>query len=334
MLATLLISLTLQFPTKILHVPDFDGKPALVVSDTGQHRLLVLNLQGEVVHMIGRTGEAGKNDGLFSSAQFHSPHGVLFRNKMLFVADTGNHLLRKVDFVSGKVETLAGTGEPGEERVLKNVPALTTALNLPRDLAFYPTPEDITIAVAGSHQLWQYQMTAKTLSVLAGSGAEAMADGVFPHNSLSTPSGVHAGEGKLYFVDEGSSSLRMLEKGRAKTLVGTDPTEAGFKDGVRGQALMRHPSGIFADPSGIYLGDSLNHSIRRFDLTLGRLVTIAGNGKPGDVDGAMPLARFNGPGGVTRSKDVFYIADTNNHKIRVLDVAKNEVRTLPITRSK
>ena len=86
----------------------------LAIADTGNHRILIATLSGEIETSIG-TGERGSTDGSFEAATFQAPQGLAFvpDGQTLVVADTGNHLLRRIDLRTHSVETIAGTGERG-----------------------------------------------------------------------------------------------------------------------------------------------------------------------------------------------------------------------------
>src|SRR6185369_17945351 len=92
----------------------------------------------------------------------------------LYVADTGNHLLRRVDLTARKVDTIAGTGQQSRTRSAGG-DALSTALNSPWDLCLLHGK--LYIAMAGPHQIWVYDPDKGTAEVLAGSGAEGRTDG-------------------------------------------------------------------------------------------------------------------------------------------------------------
>lgn len=320
----------LHFPGKLAYAPEWKGAPVLFVSDSGNHRIVMMRLDGKVEAVIG-SGMPGRKDGDFATAQFHTPQGMAWKSGVLYVADTENHLLRAVDFAAQRVTTLAGTGAQGYERTAKNADALTTPLASPWDVAFYPDMDHLAVAMAGTHQLWSYDLLRKTVSVLAGNGRESIDDGVYPYNSLSQPSGVSVTGERLYFVDSETSSLRVLEKGKIVTLIGTGLFDFGLKDGTRKDALMQHPLGLAADENTVYVADSYNHAIRAYDAAKATLVTIAGNGQRGDADGAKAQARFNEPNAVLKQGDLVYVADTNNHRLRVLDLKTHTVRTLPVS---
>lgn len=320
----------LSFPGKIAYTPDLNGKPALFVSDSGHQRIVVMNLQGGIIDSIG-SGKTGGVDGDFASASFNTPQGMVFVNNVLYIADTNNHLLRSADFSTRKVTTLAGTGAQGFTRDIMNKPALQASLASPWDVAAYPDDKHIAIAMAGLHQLWVYDIEGKTVSVVAGNGAESIDDGRLPYNSLSQPSGLSAVAGKLYFVDSETSSLRVFENGEIHTLIGTGLFDFGYKEGVQGKALMQHPLGLVATDKAVYIADSYNHSIRTYDVASGTLSNLAGHGVRGNHEGAGAKAEFNEPNAIIQVDGKFYIADTNNNAIRVMDAKSGAVSTLKVT---
>jgi thiol-disulfide isomerase/thioredoxin len=328
----------LRFPGKLAYDPD---DQLLFISDSNHHRIVATRLTGEIAYTIGQEGLSGKKDGSFSGtaegAQFFRPQGLLYQNHMLYIADTENHLLRQADLKLKKVTTLAGTGVQGFEREPKKAPALKTPLSSPWALGIMPRTqsrkksESLVIAMAGTHQLWTYDLAKKTVSVIAGNGREYIDDGKYPDNSLSQPSGLSVTGNQVYFVDSETSSLRLLAtSGKITTLMGTGLFDFGFRDGKRGEGQLQHPLGLWADDSGIYISDTYNHSIRKYDPKSLKLETIAGNGKKGFKDGELAIASFYEPGDIIRIQGLFYIADTNNHQIRILDPVKNKVTTLMI----
>jgi thiol-disulfide isomerase/thioredoxin len=316
----------LSFPTHLVYAENVDGEPLLWISDSANHRVLGVRLSGTVAFEIGKKGEAGRNDGTFDNAHFHDPGGLLFREQTLYIADTSNHLIRKADLSTKRVSTIAGTGMLGSSRYVKDAPALTTPLSSPTDLAFYPSPQEITISMTGVHQLWTYHLDNLTLTTTAGSGTESMIDGIYPDSSLAEPSGLAALDHRLYFVDAASSSLRALENNAIQTLIGISVPVFGFNDGLKEQARMQHPTGLFADATGVYIADTYNHAIRKYDPTSATLTTVAGNGSRGELGPDLTSSRFNAPSAVTRGKTEFYVADTNNHAVIVVDLDTRTVK--------
>lgn len=320
----------LSFPTKLAAGRYGETEQALYIADSGHERIVVTSLKGDVLTTIG-SGEAGLVDGDFATARFHRPQGLLLDYPNLYVADTANHALRLVNLEKGQVTTLAGTGRQGHEYGVRKQPALEASMASPWDLAFYPDKQHITVAQAGLHQLWSYDLQAKTVSAIAGNGHESIEDGANPINSLSQPSGLSALADTLYFVDAETSSLRRLQGGEVKTLIGTGLFDFGYKEGTHDVALMQHPLGLVATESGIWVADAYNHSIRRFDVTSGVLSNDIGHGERGHKDGAFASATFNEPNAIIEVGEKFYIADTNNNAIRIADRNTKTVSTLIIT---
>ena len=99
----------LRFPGKVL-ADEAGGR--LFIADSNHNRIVVTDLDGQLQHVIG-SGAIGRADGAFETCSFNHPQGMALVGDMLYVADTENHLLRKVDLEGGKVTTIAGTGEKG-----------------------------------------------------------------------------------------------------------------------------------------------------------------------------------------------------------------------------
>lgn len=145
-------------PTKIIvHPPT----RRLFISDSEHNRIIVTNPEGEVLTVIG-SGQPGKRDGDFQSAMFSRPAGIAYDEKQdcLYVADSGNHLIRKVDFKSGKVFTLIGTGKPG----YKDGKAPEAWLNTPGDVALLVGK--LYIADTGNSLIRVYDLTKEEVSTL------------------------------------------------------------------------------------------------------------------------------------------------------------------------
>lgn len=314
----------LSFPTKLEYAADFSYKshhtPALFISNTGKNNILVTSLSGDVMIKIG-SGSVGMEDGSFDVASFNAPQGLLYRAGKLYVADTGNHALREIDFKTGKVTTLVGSGQRGS--VLSDqeiIEARSFELTSPTELEFFPNLDNIVIANSGTHQLLSYSVNKGTITLLAGSGAEGISDGKYPNNSLAQTADLSVFNKKLYFLDSESSSLRVLdEAGEIKTLVGKGLFDFGLKNGDRNEALMQHPLGLMVDDTGAYISDSFNHVIRKYDLTSGNLSLIAGSKKSGNNLGSSGSTEFDQPEGIVSVLNNFYIADANNNRIVVLN---------------
>ena len=98
-----------MFPGKVLAD---EASQRLFISDSNHNRVVVTDLNGKHQMTIGN-GQIGRQDGGFEEATFDHPQGLALLGDMLYVADTENHLLRKVNLRSRKVTTIAGVGEQG-----------------------------------------------------------------------------------------------------------------------------------------------------------------------------------------------------------------------------
>lgn len=313
----------LLFPGKILA----DGvNDRLFIADSNHNRILVTDLDGMVRQVIG-SGEVGKADGGFAAATFNRPQGLTLADPhTLYVADTENSTLRRVNLAAQQVETVAGTGKQDFIRTASGR-ALDLALNTPWDVLYYDGT--VYMAMAGQHQLWAYKPDG-TVFLLAGTGREALVDGPQIQGALNQPSGLATDGALLYFADAEASAIRSAGLdmgGELKTLVGTGLFDFGDRDGVGDEALLQHPLGVAYDNERLYVADTYNSKIKIVDLATREVTTFLGSAR-GFQDGVGSAAQFNEPGGVSIAHNQLYIADTNNHAIRVADLATGVVRTL------
>ena len=139
------------------------------------------------------------------------------------------------------------------------------------------------------------------------------------------------GDQVLYVSDAESNIIRAIGLGpnaKVRTLVGGDLFEFGDKDGSGDGVRLQHPLGLARWNDKLLIADTYNHRIKLLDPTARTVKAFAGAGKPGQVDGLAPS--FYEPGGLAVAKGKLYVADTNNHAIRVVDLNTKETKTLPI----
>lgn len=313
--------LPLAFPGKILADAKTDR---LFIADSNHNRIVVTKLDGTLVDTIG-TGDAGAADGAFDKATFYRPQGLALAGDSLYVADTENHLIRRVDLKSRTVETAAGTGQQTRE-YFKTGPARSVALSSPWDLQL--VGRVLYIAMAGPHQIWQLNLDKNEVSTFAGSGREARLDGPLRQAGFAQPSGL-ASDGKtLYVADSESNIIRAIdiEGGKVKTLVGGDLFEFGDVDGAGDDVRLQHPLGLLTFGDKLLIADTYNHKIKELDPKNERVTSLFGSGKPGQSDNGS--ASFYEPGGLALANGNLYVADTNNHAIRVIDLKTKRATTL------
>jgi len=311
----------LAFPGKILASAD-----RLYIADTKHHRVLVTDHAGKVLEVIGGP-EDGNKDGDFASARFDEPQGMALKDTTLYVCDRQNHTIRKVDLAGKTVKTIAGTGAQGSH--LPGGDALKVGLNSPWDLAL--DGSRLFVAMAGNHQIWVLNLVTGTIMPFSGTGRENILDGPHEKSNFSQPSGLSFRAGKLYVADSEISAIREVDAdpaAKVRTIVGTGLFEFGDKDGSGDEALLQHCIGLGWHNDVLYVADSYNHKIKTVDPKTRAVKTFLGDGKKGLEDGAKP--RFHEPNGLSGWGDKLFIADTNNHSIRVVDLKSGSVSTLPV----
>jgi hypothetical protein len=302
----------------------------LFISDSKHNRIIVATLDGAELKVVG-SGEPGMADGNFATASFDHPQGMVLVDDLLYVADAENHAIRKVDLASEQVETIAGTGNQGHIREGSG-PGTQTDLNSPWDLVFHDG--SLYIAMAGMHQLWSMDLATGIVGPYAGSGRESLDDGPLVSATLAQPSGITTDGYRLYFADSETSAVRSADlppNGRLRTIVGLGLFEFGDVDGANHNIRLQHPIGVAHHDGTIYVADTYNHKIKKVLPVMRSSFTMLGNGEAGHRDGAGQQAQFSEPSGLSIAAAKMYIADTNNHAIRVADLASGEVSTLELS---
>ena len=316
---------TLSFPSKI--IADEKGS-RLFVSDSNHNRVLSISLDGKILNVIGG-GDVGLEDGDYADAKFHHPHGLTLSGDSLYVADTENHAIRRIDLRERRVETIAGTGE--QARTFHDGGVGSVALNSPWDLTCMDGM--LYIAMAGFHQLWVMHLESGYVGPFAGSGREGIKDGSLRNAMLAQPTGIDTDGDTIYFADSETSAVRTAtrgESGKVNTLVGTGLFDFGDKDGVGDRALLQHVQGVCWHEGMLYVTDTYNNKIKRIEPLTQAVVSFTGLGDTGFEDGPAREALFYEPEGLAIANGKMYIADTNNHAIRVATLSTGSVSTLEL----
>jgi thiol-disulfide isomerase/thioredoxin len=330
--------LPLAFPGKVLADERGDR---LFIADSNHNRIVVTRLDGTLLYVVG-AGEAGAKDGTFEQASFQRPQGLALDGETLYVADTANHLIRRVDLKARNVETVAGTGEQLRDYQLRLDSVKKPPLSSPWDLQL--VGRTLYIAMAGPHQIWKMDLRDMKLSVFAGSGREARYDAARDEAAFAQPSGL-ASDGKTLFVADAESniiraiglttspvlkqvSLPTSVDEDVTTLAGGDLFYFGDRDGEGDDVRFQHPLGVFFHEGKLFVADTYNHKIKLLDPLARTVKTFVGTGRPGQTDGAP--GSFYEPGGLSVARGRLYVADTNNHAVRVVDIKTKQTSTLVI----
>lgn len=320
------------------HILSFPGKLSIsksgkiAISDSNHNRIIVSDVSGKITHIIG-SGKPGLYDGDFTTAQFFRPQGVVWGNDDLFVADTENHTIRKIDLKQNKVTTLAGTGRQGPWRS-PGGKGITTPISSPWDVAY----DDgiLYVAMAGNHQIWKYDVNSEMITPYAGTGQENIIDGPVQSANLAQPSGLYLYDDALYFADSEVSAVRKihLAQNTITSIVGRGLFEFGHEDGNIDDALFQHPLGICATKDTIFVADTYNSAIRVIDLKTSQVYTLIGKTEKETVclpdNPSCNILPLYEPSDVELFCGKLYIADTNNHLIRVFDLSNNSLDVLDL----
>ena len=302
-----------------------DGAGNLFIADRGNQRIRKVDSAG-VISTVAGSGERGfgGDDGPAADAQLRDPTSVAVDGAgSLFIADWGNHRIRKVDS-TGVVSTAAGTGEFGDGR-----PAVTAQLSDPTGVAA-DGAGNLFIADSSDHRIRKVDSSG-VIGTVAGGGVL----GVFDFGDgrpavdaqLRSPTGVAAdGAGNPLIAEEGSHRIRKVDSaGVISTVAG-----GGFGGGFGGDggpavdAQLSSPTGVAADEAGnLLIADRGNHRIRKVD-SAGVISTVAGSGERGfgGDDGPAADAQLSAPYSVAADgAGNLFIADTDNDRIRKVDSA-------------
>ena len=335
----------LRFPGKVLADAPSDR---LFVADSNHNRIVVSTLDGKLLNTIG-FGTAGLKDGDFASAQFDHPQGMALNNGKLYVADTENHAIRKIDLETKKVTTIAGTGSqsrngfPSADRTSFRVSKAPKKTDLSSPWDLWVHGDHLYIAMAGPHNIWRLTLDERVLSLFAGNGREDIVDGALtpgePYgagSSFAQPSGLSSDGTSLFVADSEGSSIRAIPldgKGKVTTPLGSASLPYGRLfafddiDGAVAKARLQHALGVAYHDGMVYIADTYNNKIKALDLDGRKVTTIAGDRQQGSTD---EPPRFDEPAGLSIAGETAYIADTNNHLIRTLDLKSKKVKTLII----
>ncbi len=249
------------------HEVRFDREGNLFVADMKNHAVRRVDAKTKVITTFAGTGKPGYSGdgGPAASAALRQPHSIQFSpDGDLFIADIGNHAIRRVDRRTGRISTFAGTGRPGPTP--DGAAIAGTPLNGPRSIDF-DLAGDLWLATREGNQVFRFDRAKGIIRHVAGTGAKGFTGNGGPAKdaTFAGPKGISVGPGgDVYLADTENHALRKIDaaRGTVELVVG-----AGAKgDGPDGDPLgcrLARPHGVFVDKDGtLFIGDSENHRVR------------------------------------------------------------------------
>ncbi len=322
--------------TTRLNVPEdvaVDGTGNLYIADKENHRIRKVDAATGVISTVAGTGTGGySGDGDAASlAQLCYPSGVAVDGAgNLYIADTSNHRIRKVDAASGIITTVAGNGTVAFAG--DGLDATTASFAYPNGVAV-DGAGNLYIADKNNHRIRKVDAATGTISTVAGAGTGGFnGDGGLATSAwIWEPSGITVDDsGNLYVTDKRNQRIRKVDAatGVISTVAGSGNVTYEGDGGAGTSAKIRDPKGLALDNLGnLYIADTGNHRIRKLDPS-GIITTVAGGGAGGDGGAATAAALRNPAAVAVDAAGNLYIADASNHRVRKVAAATGIISTV------
>ena len=273
----------------------------------------------QVTTITGFLG-GGYEDGSLATAKFSGPYGLCLDNSgNIYVADTFNNRIRKIDIATGTVSTLAGGTEGSANGIGSNAQFF-----LPRDLCF-DSNGFLFVVDANNNRIRKIDVSTRMVTTFAGS-IQGYANGNGTNAKFNDPFGICIDSNDNIYVSEylGGRIRKITPSGRVSTFAGSGL--AGFADGVGTAAMFYSPEGLCVDPqNNIYVADTSNFKVRKITPD-GTVTTIAG-GTYGYLDGPIADAMLKSVNGICMDTQNNLYVTENNKIIRKIDLNANVAST-------
>lgn len=290
----------------------FDKEGNWYICEYKGHRITRVDKRGIITLFagIGEKGDGG-DGGPATEAGLNQPHSLYIVGDEVYVADTRNNRVRKIDLKSGIITTVAGTGEAGYSG--DGGPATQAKFSATYDLAFDPAGKKIYVDDLNNRRVRLVDLMTGTVVTVAGNGEQGVPENgaVATQSPLVDPRALTLDRnGNLYILERRGNALRILDKaGQIRTLIAPGDVKPD----------MNGPKYLCVDLEGnIIIADTENHLIRKYSPKDGSLVVIAGSGEKGDrlvVDDPLKTQLHRPHGVFVHPSGALYISDSDNNRI-------------------
>ena len=302
---------------------DHDRAGNLYFAEFTAHRVGRIDGKGILTPFAG-TGQkgAGGDGGPARRAEFNGLHSLAVApGGDVFVADTWNNRVRKIDVRTGGIRTVIGTGEKGFGG--DGGPAREARFGGIYCVALDPEGVRLYLADLDNRRIRMVDLKTNIVTTVAGNGQKGVPkDGAEAVQSpLVDPRAVAVdATGNVYILERSGHALRVVDpRGRIRTVAGTGKAGATGDGGDARQATFNGPKHLCIDRDhNVVIADTENHLIRKYIPAEGKIVRVAGTGKKGaaGLGGPPDRVELNQPHGVhVDAAGVLYIADSSNHRI-------------------
>jgi len=291
-----------------------DGTNLYVVDTFNNTIRMMTPGSGRIIALAGHAGPNASVDGIGEEARFNNPQDITGDGRYLYVTDTHNNTIRRIEIATATITTIAGTsGVRGHA----DGTGTNATFNIPAGITTDGT--SLYVVDSGNNTVRRIEIGTWKVTTVAGSpGSGGWADGVGKEASFYQPDGITTDGRYLYVVDQGNSIIRRIDPatGRVRTIAGT-ANETGTADGIGAAARFYKPGGITTDGKSLYVTDTFNHTVRVIDIASGKVATLAGEPRVrGARDGNGSTATFYRPTGITYDGNALYVVDARNDTVR------------------
>jgi sugar lactone lactonase YvrE len=307
---------------------DFDARGTVFFVEMVGNRVRMLPLEATapdvIVNTIAGTGRKGSggNDGPAAQAELNGPHSLaVTRNGDIYVADTWNNQVRKIDANTRRIRRIVGTGDTGFSG--DGGPAAQADFGGIYCVALDETAQTLDLADLDNRRIRRVNLLTGIVSTIAGNGKKGVPDdgAPAPSSPLVDPRAVaNDGHGNVYILERSGHALRVVDRaGKIRTVAGDGRQGDSGDGGDARRARLNGPKHLCVDKQGnVLIADTENHRIRIYRPDRGTIHTLAGTGKKGTagLDGPPAQAELNQPHGVAIGPNgSVYIADSSNNRI-------------------